>query len=88
MRARVAGHGRPAVLVCLAVWAVVLPTPEGNAQSALERPPNVEGSWVAPRGPIHFHIIHRFDLVGEDVKNLIASPTFLLATGLATCMAR
>lgn len=51
------------------------------AQSALERPPSMNGPWVGGSGVAHFHFIHRFTVVG-DVNKVINSPSLLLAAGL------
>jgi plastocyanin len=57
--------------------------PEAQAQSVLERSPNLSGGWVGVPGTVHFNFLHRFWLVegGGDDK-LVNSPTMLLAAPL------
>jgi plastocyanin len=53
-----------------------------NAQSLLDRPPNLSGNWVGAPGSLYFHFVHRF-MVGEaPARKVINSPTLLLAAGL------
>lgn len=50
-----------------------------EAQSVLDRSPNVPGTWVGEPGSLHFHFLHRFNQTGGVVSN---SPTLLLAAPL------
>lgn len=65
----------------LAIVAAVVPAGTVAAQSALDRPPSLNGAWVGEPGVVHFHFIHRFTLLG-DVNKVVNAPSFLLGTGL------
>ena len=63
--------------------AVVLVLPAAaNAQSLLERPPNVSGDWTGGPGTIYFHFLHRFSVSDKPERKVSNVPTFLLAAGL------
>lgn len=66
----------------LAVALLVLTPGPSAAQSVLERPPNMDGTWSARPGVVHFHFLHRFSVSEGAVKKVFNSPTFLLAAGL------
>lgn len=53
-----------------------------SAQSVLEHPPDLGGTWVGARGTVYFDLIHRFKIVGGSAHKVVNSPTFLLATPL------
>lgn len=51
-----------------------------EAQSVLDRTPNLSGGWVGSPGQIHFNFLHRFHLVdGGDESIVVNTPSFLLA---------
>jgi plastocyanin len=52
------------------------------AQSTLERPPNMHGTWVGYTGTVYFNFMHRFADTGAPVRKVLNYPTFLLGTGL------
>ncbi|HKY96685.1 MAG TPA: plastocyanin/azurin family copper-binding protein [Gemmatimonadaceae bacterium] len=54
----------------------------GNAQSLLDRTPNVSGDWVGVPGTLYFHFIHRFVASDAPQRKVSNVPTFLLAAGL------
>lgn len=70
----------PVALLLLIGLAV---PPQVNAQSLLERTPNLAAGWVGTPGPVHFHLVHRFWTVdaGSEGK-VVNSPTILLAVPL------
>lgn len=53
-----------------------------NAQSLLDRPPNLSGDWVGAPGSIYFHFVHRFTVGEAPSRKVNNTPTFLLAAGL------
>lgn len=53
-----------------------------RGQSALDRPPNLTGSWIVPPGTIQFNFIHRFEVSDPPLRKVTNSPTLTLATGL------
>jgi plastocyanin len=53
-----------------------------TAQSAVERPPNLNGGWVAAPGVLQFNFLHRFDVSPPPERKVQNSPTFLVALGL------
>jgi plastocyanin len=52
------------------------------AQSVLDRPPNMAGSWIGPAGALHFNFLHRFFVSPAPERKVSNTPTFLLAAGL------
>lgn len=77
-RRRVPGRPTPLLLGCLLLagpWPLA-------AQSVLERPPNMHGTWVGPSGTLYFNFIHRFTDTGAPLRKVINYPTFLLGAGL------
>ncbi len=52
------------------------------AQSVLDRPPNLHGTWGGRSGTVYFNFIHRFTDTGAPLRKVINYPTFLLAAGL------
>jgi plastocyanin len=52
------------------------------AQSLLERPPSIQGTWVGRSGTIYFNFMHRFTTTGPPTRKVIQTPTFLLGAGL------
>lgn len=75
MRRRLLRSTLPAAVLVL---AATVPAP---AQSALERPPGLDGAWVSEAGVAHFHVIHRFWVTDPPVSKVINTPTFLVAAG-------
>lgn len=70
-------------LFCLFVAAIALFTaPQIQAQSLLDRSPNVSGDWTGSPGTLYFNFIHRFSTSGEPERKVTNVPTFLLAAGL------
>jgi len=61
---------------------LLLPPHPVTAQSAVERPPNLNGGWVAPPGVLQFNFLHRFDVSPPPERKVQNSPTFLVAGGL------
>jgi plastocyanin len=60
-------------LVC-ARWA--------EAQSVLDRTPNLAGAWVGASGMLHFNFLHRFSVSSAPERKVTSAPTFLFAAGL------
>jgi plastocyanin len=52
------------------------------AQSLLDRPPNVSGDWVAPRGTVQFNFLHRFVRSEAPERKITSFPTFVIGVGL------
>lgn len=73
------GLALPAALWVVASVAGVRPA---NAQSVLERPPNLDAGWVAPPGGVQFDFLHRFTVSSAPAHKVENSPTFLLGVGL------
>lgn len=75
--------GGPVVVLLLTLGAAPPPiAAAATAQSAVERTPNVEGSWVAEPGVVHFHFVHRFTITDPPISKVLNSPTLLLTTGI------
>jgi plastocyanin len=53
-----------------------------EAQSLLERPPNLSGDWTGVPGTLYFHFLHRFSASGAPQRKVSNVPTFLLGAGL------
>lgn len=68
-------------LVFLALLTVAPPL-AAEAQSALERPPNMHGAWAGRSGTVYFHFLHRFMATDAPLRKVFNYPTFLLAAGL------
>ncbi len=65
----------------IAALMLVSPAPS-NAQSLLDRPPNISGDWTGAPGTLYFHFIHRFSTSDAPERKVSNVPTFLLAAGL------
>jgi plastocyanin len=52
------------------------------AQSLLDRPPNVSGNWIAPRGTVQFNFLHRFVRSDAPERKITSFPTFDIGVGL------
>lgn len=53
-----------------------------GAQSLLDRPPNLSGSWVGSSGSMYFHFMHRFTASDAPERKVSNTPTFTVAAGL------
>jgi plastocyanin len=53
-----------------------------QAQSLLDRPPNLHGDWVGSSGRLYFHFLHRFSSSPAPVRKVSNVPTFTMALGL------
>ena len=69
-------HVRCAVILALTLGSVASPA---VSQSLLDRTPNVSGGWVGNPGVVHFNFLHRFTTTGPPQRQVLNSPTFLLA---------
>src|SRR5690606_15818944 len=56
--------------------------PAVQAQSLLERSPNLGGTWTGEAGTLHFHFMHRFEATDPPARKVLNSPTFLLGATL------
>ena len=65
----------------LILWLAWAPS-AGAAQSVLERPPNLQGTWVGRSGTLHFNFMHRFVSSGPPARKIVQTPTFLLGASL------
>lgn len=54
----------------------------GNAQSLLDRSPNVSGDWVGAPGTLFFNFVHRFTASDAPQRKVSNVPTFLVAAGV------
>jgi plastocyanin len=52
-----------------------------QAQTLLDRPPNLAGAWVGESGVLHFNFLHRFSVSSAPERKVTSAPTFLLAAG-------
>jgi plastocyanin len=52
---------------------------QANAQSTLDRPPNLHGGWTGAPGVLYFNFVHRFNHSGPPERQVQNRPTFLLA---------
>lgn len=53
-----------------------------DAQTVLDRTPNLAGGWVGAAGVLHFNFLHRFSISPAPERKVTSTPTFLLAAGL------
>ncbi len=53
-----------------------------EAQSLLERPPNLSGAWTPGAGVLQFNFVHRFSRGPAPERKVTSFPTFVLAAGL------
>ena len=77
-----AAKARSLGILAGALVAAACGAPPVSAQSLLERPPDLDVSWVAQPGTIQFDFLHRFTTSGAPERKVINSPTFLLGAGL------
>ena len=71
--------------LCLLALLMALPSAGAgatSAQSLLERPPNLQGTWVGQAGTVYFHFMHRFTSTGPPTRKVLQTPTFLVGVGL------
>jgi plastocyanin len=66
----------------LLLWALLPSVEPLAAQSLLERPPNVSGDWIAPRGTVQFNFLHRFVRSDPPARKITNFPTFVIGVGL------
>lgn len=70
---------RPAAAAAL----LALAAPRGaDAQSLLDRPPNLTGGWVGNGGTVYFNFLHRFTATPAPARKVGNVPTFTVAAGL------
>ena len=60
----------------------VLATGRVDAQTVLDRSPNLSGGWVGAPGVLHFNFLHRFSISSAPERKVTSTPTFLVAAGL------
>ena len=76
----------PALLVlavATATAAVSFSARPAQAQSVLDRTPNLAGGWTGTEGTVYFNFLHRFWKVdGGTESQILNSPTFFLAVPL------
>jgi plastocyanin len=65
-----------------AVTLAIIPQRAASAQSLLDRPPNLSGSWIVSPGTVQFNFLHRFMRSGAPIRKVSNFPTFVLAVGL------
>ena len=85
LRTRTAATTTPVGIALLAVLSLLMLMPmaaPADAQTALDRPPNLGGTWVGGPGVVHFHFLHRFVAGDAPQRKVNNGPTFLLAAGL------
>lgn len=74
-------------LLVLAALPLALAAPPAAApvtgQALLESSPNVTGVWTPEAGVIHFHVLHRFQVLDPPSRKVLNTPTFLLGVGVA-----
>lgn len=66
----------------LAAAAALVAVCRLEAQSLLERPPNLSGAWTPGAGVVQFNFVHRFSRGPGPERKVTSFPTFLLAAGL------
>jgi plastocyanin len=70
-------------VVLPATVALLLAGPTAvRAQSVLDRPPNLTGTWAGNPGVVYFNFLHRFTASDAPLRKVTNVPTFLLAAGL------
>jgi plastocyanin len=68
-------------LLILVLWATAAGT-RADAQTVLDRTPNLDGGWVGASGVLHFNFLHRFSASSAPERKVSSAPTFLIAAGL------
>jgi plastocyanin len=73
------------LLCALGLAASLLLPLSTEAQSVMERTPNLNGGWVGPSGTGHFNFLHRFKLIEipDAQDRVLNSPTFLFGYSFA-----
>lgn len=66
----------------LRLAGVIAIASRAEAQSLLDRSPNLSGDWVGASGTLYFHFVHRFTVSDAPQRKVSNVPTFLLAAGL------
>jgi plastocyanin len=61
---------------------ILAPGRSVDAQTLLDRTPNLTGAWVGASGVMHFNFLHRFSISSAPERKVTSAPTFLLAAGL------
>jgi len=61
---------------------LVMAAVPAEAQSLLERSPNLSGEWIAPHGTVQFNFLHRFVRSDAPVRKITNFPTFVIGVGL------
>ena len=77
MRISIRTAARAAAFVGL--WSAALPV---RAQSVLDHPPDILGTWTGAPGTLIFDLVHRFTTTGGPANKVLNSPTFLLGAPL------
>jgi plastocyanin len=72
-------HWSGAALVAL---AATLSAHGADAQSLLDRPPNLSANWVGNPGTVYFNFVHRFTASDAPERKVSNFPTFLVGAGL------
>ena len=70
------------VSLAILVLAFASPAAPLSAQSLLDRPPNLGGTWVPDGGVVRFDFLHRFWVTPGPNSGVINYPTFTIAVGL------
>ena len=68
-----------ALPLCTALLAAAASFGTSSAQSLLDRPPNLDGTWAGTPGTVYFNFLHRFSVSDAPVRKVSNVPTFLLA---------
>lgn len=71
-------HGQ---VLCALLGAAVMAA-EGEAQTVLDRTPDLAGAWVGTPGVLHFNFLHRFSISSAPERKVSSTPTFLMAASL------
>ncbi len=72
---------RPRLRWCLVAFLLAAAAP-GEAQSVVERTPNLDDGWTVAPGIIQFNFLHRFEVSAPPARKVTSFPNFHLATGL------
>jgi plastocyanin len=70
------GRALVAALCGLTTWR------GADAQTVLDRTPNLAGAWVGASGVLYFNFLHRFSISSAPERKVTSTPTVLLAAGL------
>jgi hypothetical protein len=66
----------------LTLGALLCAVGHGEAQTVLDRTPNLAGAWVGSSGMLHFNFLHRFSASPAPERKVTSAPTFLIGAGL------